>query len=443
MEELRMSAKERVRLDALHRVKRGEITVAVAGELMGVCPRQAKRLWKRFKACGDAGVVHRLRGRPSNRRMPQELCDRILKRHQERYADFGPTFACEKLAQEGLVCSPDTLVARLKERGLWQRRRRRGKHRKRRERRASFGSLLQMDGSLHDWFESRAPVCVLMVMIDDATNITHARLFAAETTKAAFDVFGRWTKRHGVPRSLYVDRHGIYRDEDHPEKPTQFGRAMKELQVELILARSPQAKGRVERRNALFQDRLVKELRLRGISDIDQANAYLEKVFLPELNRRYAVEPRANNDLHRKLPPDKVLDEILCVQEQRVVGKDWCIRWQNQFLQIPAEHAALNLTGRKVLVHELAGGKLLVSYRQTRLNHQAIAQRPKATRLRPVAFNNKPWKPGANHPWNRDPVGKARRCGPTPAPGLAPASPALGPAPTPARIAKQSVSCNG
>jgi len=287
-----MSVKERVRLDALQRVKRGEITVATAGTLMGVCLRQAKRVWKRFKAKGDAGLVHRLRGRLSNRRMPQEMRDRIIKRHQEQYPDFGPTFACEKLAQEGLACSPDTLVALLKERGLWQRKRRRGKHRKRRERRAGFGSLLQMDGSHHDWFEGRACACVLMVIIDDATNRTYARFYCAETTRAAFDVFGRWAKGHGLPRGLYVDRHSIYRDEDHPEKPTQFGRAMKELKVELILARSPQAKGRVERRNAVFQDRLVKELRLRNISDMDQANAYLEQTFLPELNGKYAVKPR-------------------------------------------------------------------------------------------------------------------------------------------------------
>jgi len=412
MEELRMSAKERVRLDALHRVKRGEITVAQAGDLMQVSLRQAKRLWKRFKAKGDRGLIHRLRGRPSNRRMPQDLTDRIIKRHQEKYADFGPTFACEKLAQEGLVLSPDTLVARLKERGLWQRKRRRGRHRKRRERRASFGSLLQMDGSHHKWFEDRAPGCVLMVLIDDATNRTYARLYPAETTPAAFDMFGRWAKRQGLPRSLYVDRHSIYRDEDHPEKPTQFGRAMQELQVELIQARSPQAKGRVERRNAVFQDRLVKELRLRGISDIDQANAYLEQVFLPELNRKYAVDPRDKEDLHRVLPPDLAVEEILCVQEQRAVGRDWCIRWHNQFLQITAEHAALNLPGKKVLVRELSRGKLLVTYNGLRLNHQVAAARPQAPREKPTAFNNKPWKPGPTHPWNRDPVGNARRCGP-------------------------------
>ena len=237
-----MSARERVRLDAFGRVKRGELTVGVAAELAGLSLRQARRMWKRFDEFGDQGLVHRLRGKSSNRRLSDDVRDRVVKRHQERYADFGPTLACEKLAEDGLELSPDTLTALLKARGLWQRQRRRGRHRKRRERRACLGSLVQMDGSHHDWFERRSGQCVLMVMIDDATNQTYARLYPAESTEAAFDVFGRWVKRQGLPRALYVDRHSIYRDEEHPEKPTQFGRAMKDLVVELIQAHSPQAK---------------------------------------------------------------------------------------------------------------------------------------------------------------------------------------------------------
>jgi transposase len=437
MEELRMSAKERVRLDALHRVERDEMTVVAAAGLMGVSLRQARRLWKRFKGHGAVGLVHRSRGRPSNRRLPEELRQRIVKRHQERYWDFGPTLASEKLAEEGLAISPDTLVALLKERHLWHRKRRRGKHRQRRERRASFGSLLQMDGSHHDWFEGRAPWCVLMVVIDDATNRTFARFYPAETTPAAFDVFGRWVKRHGLPRGLYVDRHGIYRDDDHPERPTQFGRAMRDLRVELICAHSPQAKGRVERRHAVFQDRLVKEMRLRNISDMDQANAFLERFFLPELNRRYAVTPRQPLDLHRVLPPDLKLEEVLCLQEPRVVGRDWCLRWHNQFLQIPAVHAALDLAGKTVLLKELAGGKLLVTYRGQALNYRVLPARPLPARERVIQVNRRPWKPGANHPWKNDPVGRAalRRGGPAPAPVGASAAPPPRPTPPPARHA--------
>ena len=419
MSELRMSEKERIAMEALSRVKRGELTVVSAAELMGVSVRQARRRWKRFKACGDGGLVHGLRGRASNRRFPEEFRQRIVKRHQERYADFGPTLACEKLAGEQLVLSPNTLTALLKERGLWQRRRRRDKHRRRRERRSWLGSMIQMDGSHHDWFEGRGAKCVLMVLIDDATNRTYARFYPAETTTAAFDIFGRWVKRQGIPRSVYVDRHGIYRDEDHPQKPTQFGRAMKELGVELILAHSPQAKGRVERRNAVLQDRLVKEMRLRNISDMAQANALLEGMFLEDLNQRFAVKAAKAQDLHRAVGKGVVLEEVLCVQEERTVGRDWCVRWQNRWLQIVAAHAALQLSGRRVRVKHLASGALLLEHRDHRLGFRELAARPAPAKVKPLIVNNRRWKPGADHAWKRDPVGRAR-----PRVSLAPAAPA-------------------
>ena len=418
MDELRMSMKERIRLEALARVKRGELTVVSAAELMGLSLRQARRVWKRFKASGDGGLVHRLRGRVSNRGFPEEFRQRVVKRHQERYPDFGPTLACEKLAEEGLVLSPNTLTTLLKERHLWQRRRRRGKHRRRRERRACLGSMVQMDGSHHDWFEGRAAKCVLMVLIDDATNRTYARFYPAETTEAAFDAFGRWVKGYGIPRALYVDRHGIYRDEDHPEHPTQFGRAMKELGVELIQAHSPQAKGRVERRNAVFQDRLVKEMRLRNICDMRQGNALLESLFLGDLNRRYAVSAAKAQDLHRAVEAGVVLEEVLCVQEQRVVGRDWCVRWQNRWLQIEAEHAGLALAGKRVRVKQQADGALIVDYHDRRLNCRELPARPEAPKARRAIVNNRRWKPPAGHPWNRNPMGRAG-----PRVSLAPAAP--------------------
>jgi hypothetical protein len=414
-----MSGKERIRLEAFGRVKRGELSVVDAAELVGLSLRQARRQWKRFKGQGAAGLVHRLRGRLSNRRLPAEVADRAVKRHQERYADFGPTLACEKLAEEGLALCADTLTALLKERGLWQRKRRRGRHRKRRERRACLGSLVQMDGSHHDWFEGRSGKCVLMVMIDDATSLTYARLYPAETTEAAFDVLSRWIGRQGLPRSLYVDRHSIYRDEDHPDHPTQFGRAIKELSVELIQAHSPQAKGRVERRNAVFQDRLVKELRLRNIRSLEQANVFLEAVFLDDLNRRYAVRARLEQDLHRSMPAGVLLEEVLCVQEKRVVGQDWCVRWRNRWLQIDARHAGLNLPRRGVLVKHLADGQLIVEHKGERLAFAELAAKPLAAKKKKVIVNNRRWKPGLNHPWNRE---SARR--PDPPVSLAPAAPA-------------------
>ena len=316
------------------------------------------------------------------------------------------------------MLSPNTLTALLKERGLWERRRRRSGHRRRRKRRACLGSMVQMDGSHHDWFEDRAAKCVLMVMIDDATSRTYARFYPAETTEEAFDVWGRWVKRQGVPRSVYVDRHSIYRDEDHPQKPTQFGRAMKELGVELICAHSPQAKGRVERRNAVFQDRLVKEMRLRNISDMAQGNVLLESMFLDDLNRRYAVKAAKGQDLHRVLEAGMVLEEMLCVQEGRVVGQDWCVRWRNRWLQITSEHASLRLADRRVLVKQLADGRLIVEYKGQRLAAQELGGKPAAAKAKKPIVNNRRYKPAADHPWNRPAVGRG-----VPRVSLAPAAP--------------------
>ncbi len=415
-----MSSKERVRLEALGRVKRKELTLWEASELMGLSLRQGRRVWKRFKAAGAAGLVHASRGRASNRRLAADLRERIVKRHQERYADFGPTLACEKLSAEGLGVSPNTLTALLKGRGLWERRRRRGKHRKRRERRACLGSMVQMDGSHHDWFEGRCGKCVLMVLIDDATSRTHARFYPAETTEAAFEVFGRWVKRYGIPRSVYADRHSIYRDEDHPEKPTQFGRAMKELSVELIPAYSPQAKGRVERMNGTLQDRLVKEMRLRGIDSIARGNAFLDAKFLDELNGRYAVKAKRNQDLHRPVDAGVVLEEVLCVAEDRVVGNDWCVRWRGRWLQVDAVHAGLNLPGRKVTVKQKADGVLVLLRGEGRLTFAELKAKPaRATEKRPMVVNNRRYRPAATHPWNKGPA-----VGPRPSVSPAPAPPA-------------------
>ncbi len=406
-----MSLKERIRLEALGRVKRKEITIVRAAELAGTSLRQMRRLWKRYARDGDAGVVHRSRGKQPNNRLPDAKRTAIIELCRTRYADFGPTFACEKLKADNHHLGSDTLSTLLKEAGLWQPRRRRAKHRMRRPRRVSFGELLQMDGSEHDWFEDRAERCVLMVAIDDATNRTCARLYPRENLDAAFDLFERYLRLRGLPRALYVDRAAIYRADREPtgdellegKTPlTQFGRAMKELGVELILANSPQAKGRVERRNALFQDRLVKELRLAGISDIERANAFLDATFLPAMNAKFSVKPAEPVDAHRPLEASIQLDEVLCEQEPRVVGNDWCVRWNNRWLQIDKRHNAMQLAGKKILVLQKRDGTLLLKHNGQVIGHTPVSQRPpKPKPPKPVIKNNKTWKPPADHPWNR------------------------------------------
>src|SRR5450759_5872576 len=298
METLTMNWKERKRLTVMAGVTEQELTLVQAAELMGVCYRQSKRIWRRYQADGDAGLVHRLRGKPSARRKPAALRAQALARYaEERYADFGPTLMAEQLAQEKLVVDHETLRRWRLAAGQHTVRRRKQKHPQWRERKPCFGAMVQLDGSHHDWFEGRRAPCVLMVMVDDATNRLRARFFEEETTRASYDVFEGWVRKHGLPGSLYVDRDSIYRCEGVAsiaeqlagKRPqTQFGRAMAALGIELILANSPQAKGRVERMNGVLQDRLVKELRLAGISDLESANRFLDGKYLQVFHRRFA-----------------------------------------------------------------------------------------------------------------------------------------------------------
>src|SRR5687768_12545055 len=270
METLAMSGKERRRLEVLSRVKAREVSLVKGAELLGLSYRQAKRAWARYRDQGDAGLAHRLRGRASNRHVQPHRKEQALELYREKYTGYGPTLAAECLKYEdGLAVPASTLRVWLSSAGLWQRQRRRKLHRRRRPRREHYGELLQLDGSHHDWFEGRRGTAVLMVMIDDATGRIFARFFENESWDSAATTLRAYVQLHGLPRALYVDRHGIYRADWEPtpdqglagiEPQTQFGRAMEELDVVLIQAHSPQAKGRVERVNRTLQDRLVKEL---------------------------------------------------------------------------------------------------------------------------------------------------------------------------------------
>lgn len=392
----------------LTEVKRGTLSVAEAGRAMGVCYRQAKRIWRRFARQGEAGLVHRSRGQASPRRKPTDFRRQVLARYQERYPDFGPTLAAEKLEEEGWNVDHETLRRWLIEKGLWTLgRRQRRQHRAWRERRECFGQMVQLDGSHHDWFEGRRAKAVLMVMIDDATNHVVARFFEEETTEASYGVFAAWVQAHGLPGSLYVDRDSIYRCERLPsveeqlagqEPQTQFGRVMAELGVELRLAHSPQAKGRVERCHGTLQDRLVKELRLAGMNDLESANAFLEKIFLPQFNARFTVQARSAVDAHRRGSWN--LAEALNWEEARVVGKDWTVAWNGRWFQIPAAHQSLNLPGRKVTVRELRSGAIQLLHEKVKLTFNELSARPERARPEPRRVGRtRLHKPHVEHPW--------------------------------------------
>jgi transposase len=404
-----MSRKERERLVIMAGVKRDELTLVQAAGLTGLSYRQVKRVWRRYQDQGDAGLVHRLRGRPSSRRFVPELRARILARVEARYPDFGPTLAAEYLSEEGLKVDHETLRRWLLAEGARGVRRRRQTHRQWRERKPCFGAMVQLDGSDHDWFEGRRERAVLMVMVDDATGQVWAQFFEQETTRASYDMFEGWVRRWGLPQSVYVDRDSIYRCEGAgsiadqlagQEPQTQFGRAMEQLGVDLILAHSPQAKGRVERMNGTLQDRLVKALRLEGISELKAANAYLRQTFLPSFNRRFKVKAASAADVHGAVP--QRLEEVLSWEEERVVQGDWTLAYNNCWYQLDRQHESLSLVRRKVIVRTLRNGTRQLVFRGAQLRYRQLPGRPQRPSLPPKPAQARPLaKPAPEHPWRR------------------------------------------
>jgi hypothetical protein len=418
MGKLVLSAKEKSRLELFHRVKRGEIRLHKAAELLKLSYRQAKRSYARYREKGASGLGHGLRGRESNRRAAVVQRSAILRRYQERYGDFGPTLAAEYLAKEKLAVPVQTLRRWLIEEGLWQVTRSRSVHRRWRARKECFGEMVQMDGSHHDWFEGRRPWAVLMVMIDDATNRSYLRFFEEETTAAAMTTFRGYVASHKLPRSLYVDRDSIYRvtrDASVDEglagaRPlSQFGRAMKELDTELICAHSPQAKGRVERRNGMLQDRLVKALRLAGIATLEEANRFLEEEDWLETEARFQVPAARKGDMHRRVPPGVDLALVLSFQEQRVVQADWTVAWRQRWFQLTASNQKLALVRQRVTICEQLDGKIRLRYKGRELAWEELPERPKTlarsgptrTRVEAPQMSKSPWRPAADHPWRK------------------------------------------
>jgi transposase len=410
MGKLRLSQKERRRLDVLSKVAKGGINLSKASELLGVSYRQILRIWHRYESSGSEGLKHGLRDRSSNRQIDSDRKSRILELYVAKYGDFGPTLAVEYLQRDdGEDLDEETLRRWLISAGLWRARRRGTPHRQWRERRAHWGELVQMDGSEHDWFEGRRARASLMVMIDDATNWTHAKFFESETTAAAMSVFQEYVGYYGLPQAIYVDRDSIYettRDSTVDEALqdaaplTQFGRAMQELDVELILAHSPQAKGRVERRHAVFQDRFVKALRLRKIDSLAVANQFLDAEFLDELNARFHVPAKSQADLHRRVPRGLKLEHVLCYQERRVVQNDWTVSWCNRIFQIHEQHHKLSLAKKKILVSELLDGQIRLTHQGRSLMWKELPERPPAVKSKEAPqARSAPYKPAATHPW--------------------------------------------
>ena len=373
---------------------------------MGLTDRQIRRLQRRVQQEGDRRLVHRGRGNPSNRRIPEPKKTKALTLYEQRYADFGPTLAAEKLAERHrLTLSDETLRRWLRARGIHHFARRKRPHRAWRARKAHVGELVQLDGSHHDWFEGRGPQCVLMAYIDDASSRVFARFYEYEGTVPAMDSFLRYVQRYGIPLAVYADKHTTYQSPAEPtveeqlagtEAQSQFGRALGELGVELIAAHSPQAKGRVERLFKTLQDRLVKELRMAGIATLAAANRFLED-YLSRYNQRFTIPPAQRTDLHRPCPARSGLDRILCIKTKRVLRRDWTVAHHGHLYQVQT-----NVRATHVVLEERLDGTLRMTHRGHGLAYHLITERPvRPAGSRPVPRRHRPGTQARTHPWRK------------------------------------------
>jgi transposase len=407
---LAMSTKEIRRLEVMQRLKEKRVRQKEAALLLGVSVRQVKRLWRKYRKQAAKGLVSAKRGKASNHRLDAGVVQQALDLVKQKYSDFGPTLAHEKLVEvEYLQISRESVRKLMIEEGLWKpRRKKKEQVHQLRERRACFGELIQIDGSDHAWFEERGERCTLLVFIDDATGQLVELWFVPEETFLGYCEAARhYFERVGKPVAFYSDRHGIFRV--NAPQPlgttsglTQFGRAMQDLDIQIICAHSPQAKGRVERANQTLQDRLVKELRLRNISTIEAANAFLPE-FREDFNRRFAVPPRSTHDAHRPLLPSDNLDLILTHQQTGVLSKNLTVQYHKIIYQIQTERPTYALQKALVTMCENAKGEVTILYKHQSLAYTAYKKlTTQATVLDTKQLSRTPSlpkPPGANHPW--------------------------------------------
>ena len=399
-----MSARELKSLTVIHQAMNGQITQDNAAEVLGLCDRQIRRIVKRIKDQGDEGIIHRSRGKPSNRVTSPKIKNKVLNLCRARYKGFNPTFASEKLFEiDKINITPETLRLWFIKAGVAYKKRRAPKHRSWRPRKESFGQMLQMDGSHHPWFEERGPESVFMGYIDDATGTVFGRFYDYEGTMPAMDSFKCYIKKYGIPQSVYLDKHTTYKSTkkhtieeelNNTRSLSEFERALEELGVDVIHADSPQAKGRVERSFKTHQDRLTKEMRLQGISTAKEANKFLRYYYIPKHNKKFTVPAKNRANLHRQVPKGLDLNRIFCKKKEAALRNDFTIRYANKFYQI------LNATrAKKVMVEERLNGRIYITYKGRDLRYkfiQARQEKPKKQyKLR------KAYIPPKAHPWRK------------------------------------------
>lgn len=424
-----MSTKEVERVSVLNRLMKKEIKQRHAAQMLHISTRQIRTLVKRYKRDGVQGIIHKLRGIPGNRKIDTSKINQAITAIKANYADFGPTFAHEKLIEyHGITFSRETLRKAMINEGLWK-----GKQRKvvivhqLRERRGSLGELVQADGSPHDWFEGRAPKCTLLVFIDDATGkLLWLEFVKSESTAAYFSALRQYLVNHGRPLILYVDKHGVFRinttkgksaDTSDSNGLTQFGRAMEELSIECIFANSAEAKGRVERVNQTLQDRLVKEMRLKGICTIEAANVYVLE-YMEVFNRKFSVIPKSPANMHRPLLAHHKLNDILCLKYTRILSKQLTVSYESKVYQIQTGRPLYAMRQAPVTIIEDMTGAISIWYKGKALSYTIFSQQPKQAvtdakqlnlvvdqviqNTKSAAMSTKAqWVPPTDHPWRR------------------------------------------
>lgn len=421
-ERLELTVREIDRLRILNQVQEGRLTKPLASQQLDLTPRQVRRLCAKMRAKGPKGIIHGLRGQPSNHQLVEGLVDNAVRLVKTHYADFGPTFACEKLDERhDITIGVSTLRRAMVRDGVWRAHRQKIRHHAWRARKACVGELVQVDGSIHDWFEGRGGKCWLIVFIDDATSkILWAEFANAEDTLTLMRLSREYLKRLGRPLAYYVDKDSIYKttrnasvDEQlRDEQPmTQFTRAMSELDIRVICAHSPQAKGRVERGFKTHQDRLVKELRLADINDIVAANRFLREVYIPAHNARFARPPANKTNAHRPILRGQMLDRVLCLRASRVVANDFTVRWKPGFMQLLKNQPVTVKPGQKIDVEVRLDGSVHLRHDDDYLAYKTIAKRPYSPDLAAHPSRGKQYDdprtkgmgstPAKDHPWRR------------------------------------------
>jgi len=400
-----MTQEELKRLHIIHKALDKSITQTEAADIIGLCLRQTQRITKAVRLEGDKGIIHKGRGKPSNRALPNKIKDKALKLYKEKYPDFGPTLASEKLFEINKIkLNDETLRLWLLEANIAYKQRKKRPHRQWRQRKDHFGEMVQMDGSEHDWFEGRGPECVFMGYIDDATGNPFGRFCPFEGTLPAMGSFKGYVEKYGIPASIYLDKHSTYKStkkqsiEDqlnNQEHLSQFARAVTELGVNVIYADSPQAKGRIERLFKTFQDRVIKEMRLRGTSSIEEGNRFL-KWYLPVYVKRFAVKPAKQGDLHRPLSKDIDLNKILCKKTECALRNDFTVAYDKKLYQVKD-----NIRAKKVIVEERTDGSMLIRHKGAILKFKEITTRPEKIAQPKPYLPRQVYIPPVDHPWRR------------------------------------------